>query len=84
LSTGTLGVPSLFLSETDEQNGQEESSLRNVNRGDSRCTILTETTGLSLALSIFPQVYDFEGDEVLKLIEPGLYKKGWRVGNNAK
>lgn len=43
---------------------------------------MIETIGLPLALSIFPQVYDFMGDAVLSLVEPGLYRKGWRTGRN--
>jgi hypothetical protein len=40
---------------------------------------VNETVGLPLALTVFPQVYDFPGDEVLRLVEPGLYRKGWRT-----
>jgi hypothetical protein len=38
-----------------------------------------EIIGLSLALSLFPQVYDFQGEAVLHLVERGLYRKGLRV-----
>ena len=48
-------------------------------RGEPRCTFVDETIGLSLALSVFPQVYEFPGDAVLQLVEPGLYRKGLRV-----
>ena len=34
-----------------------------------------ETIGLRLVLDLLPQVDDFTGDEVLKLVEPGLYSK---------
>jgi hypothetical protein len=40
---------------------------------------VNEIIGLPLALTAFPQVYDFPGDVVLQLVEPGLYKKGWRT-----
>ena len=53
--------------------------LRSKNRGDSPYSFLTEDSALSLALSIFPESYEFDGEEVLKLVEPGLYKRGWRV-----
>jgi hypothetical protein len=43
---------------------------------------VTEIIGLPLALSVFPQVYDFSGDAVLQLVEPGLYKKGWRTNQS--
>ena len=49
---------------------------RNVNRGEPRCTFVNEIVGLPLAMSVFPKVYDFAGDAVLSLVEPGLYKKG--------
>jgi hypothetical protein len=39
---------------------------------------VNEIVGLPLAMSVFPKVYDFAGDAVLSLVEPGLYKKGWR------
>ena len=32
-----------------------------------------------MALSIFPRIYEFPGEAVLQLVEPGLYKKAWRV-----
>ena len=59
--------------------GGEGNSLGNVNRGEPRCPFVIEIVGLPLALSVFPQVYDFPGDAVLELVEPGLYKKGWRT-----
>jgi hypothetical protein len=49
----------------------------NVSRGEPRCTFVNEIVGLRLAMSVFPKVYDFAGDAVLSLVEPGLYKKGW-------
>jgi len=45
---------------------------------------VTEIIGLPLALSVFPQVYDFSGEAVLELVEPGLYKKGWRVNRSVE
>jgi hypothetical protein len=57
---------------------QEETSLGNVSRGEPRCTFVNEIVGLPLMMSLFPKVYDFAGDAVLSLVEPGLYKKGWR------
>ena len=59
------------------------NSLGNVNRGEPRCPFVIEIIGLPLALSVFPQVYDFSGDAVLQLVEPGLYKKGWRTNRGA-
>lgn len=55
-----------------------------VNRGESLCTFVNEIIGLPLALTVFPQVYDFPGDAVLVLVEPGLYKKGWRSNHDTK
>jgi hypothetical protein len=48
-------------------------------RGKPLCTFVNEIIGLPLALSLFPQVFDFSGDEVLMLVEPGLYRKGLLV-----
>jgi hypothetical protein len=42
---------------------------------------VNETIGLPLSLTVFPQVYDFPGDAVLELVEPGLYKKGRRTNH---
>jgi hypothetical protein len=50
-----------------------------MSRGEPSCTFVNEIIGLPLALSVFPQVHDFSGDAVLGLVEPGLYKKGWRT-----
>jgi hypothetical protein len=41
--------------------------------------LVDEIIGLPLALTVFPQSYEFSGDAVLELVEPGLYKKGWLV-----
>ena len=43
---------------------------------------MNEIVGLPLAMSVFPKVYDFAGDAVLSLVEPGPYKKGWRNRNS--
>jgi hypothetical protein len=59
--------------------GREGSSLGNVRRGEPRCTFVNEITGLPLVLSIFPKVFTFPGDAVLKLVEPSLYRKGLRI-----
>ena len=59
-------------------------SFRNVNRGEPTCTFVNEIIGLPLALSIFPKVNEFSGDAVLELVEPGLYRKGWRVGDETE
>jgi hypothetical protein len=40
---------------------------------------VNEIIGLPLALSLFPQVYDFSGEAVLALVERGLYRKDFRV-----
>jgi hypothetical protein len=63
--------------------GGEDNSLGNVSRGEPRCPFVNEIIGLPLVLSVFPQVYDFPGDAVLQLVEPGLYKKGWRTNRGA-
>src|SRR5262249_50683307 len=44
-------------------------------RGAPRCTVVNEISGWRLALSVFPEVYDFSGDAVLGFVEPGLYRK---------
>ena len=44
-------------------------------RGEPRCTFVNEIVGLPLVLSVFPQSYQFGGDAVLELVEPGLYRK---------
>jgi hypothetical protein len=62
--------------------GGEETSLGNVSRGEPLCTFVNEIIGLPLALTVFPQVYDFPGDEVLQLVEQGLYKKGWHTNHS--
>lgn len=49
------------------------------NRGEPLCTFVNEIIGLPLALSLFPQVFDFAGEAVLTLVERGLYRKGFRV-----
>jgi len=38
-------------------------------------TKVHEIMGLDLALEVFPQLVPFEGDAVLRFIEPGLYSK---------
>jgi hypothetical protein len=48
-------------------------------QGEPLCTFVNEIIGLPLALSVFPEVYDFTGDAVLPLVERGLYRKGLRV-----
>ena len=48
-------------------------------RGEPLCTFVDQIIGLPLALGVFPEVLDFRGDAVLKLVEPGLYRKGLRV-----
>ena len=48
-------------------------------RGEPRCTFVNEIIGLPLALSLFPQVYDFKGEAVLALVERGVYRKAFRV-----
>ena len=45
---------------------------------DSRCTFVNEIMGINLVRQMFPQLLDFQGDAVLQLVEPGLYRKGWR------
>jgi hypothetical protein len=40
---------------------------------------VNEIIGLPLALTVFHQVFDFPGDAVLELAEPGLYEKDWRT-----
>ena len=53
-------------------------------RGETLCTFVDEIIGLPLALGVFPEVLDFPGDAVLKLVEPGLYRKGLRVDRSAE
>jgi hypothetical protein len=36
---------------------------------------VNEIIGLPLALGLLPKIYDFAGDAVLRLVEPGLYHK---------
>lgn len=55
--------------------GREGNSLGNVNRGDSIWSLLHETSGLRLALGVFPQNLEFQGDAIAKYVEPGLYSK---------
>jgi hypothetical protein len=50
-----------------------------ISRGEPRCTFVNEIVGLPLALSLFPQVFDFPGEAVLALVERGLYRKGFCV-----
>jgi hypothetical protein len=59
--------------------GGEDNSLGNVHRGEPLCTFVDEIIGVPLALSLFPQVYDFQGEAVIALVERGLYRKGFRV-----
>jgi hypothetical protein len=40
---------------------------------------VNEINSAPLALALFPQVYQFSGEAVLELVEPGLYQKGWRL-----
>jgi len=39
-----------------------EGLVSEASRGEPRFTLVTEIIGLPLALSVFPQVYDFPGD----------------------
>jgi hypothetical protein len=54
---------------------REEKSLGNVSRADSRPTIVNETAGVGLVLCLLPKTIAFNGDAVLDLVEPGLYRK---------
>ena len=58
----------------------EGISITKVSRGEPRCPFVIEIIGLPLALSVFPQVYDFSGDAVLQLVEPGLYNSRFLDG----
>jgi hypothetical protein len=44
-------------------------------RGDWRLPFVNETSGLWLVAGLFPETVEFTGDAVLKLVEPGLYRK---------
>jgi hypothetical protein len=55
----------------------EGISTTKVNRGEPSCTFVNEIIGLPLVRYVFPQFYDFPGDAVLELVEPGLYRKAW-------
>jgi hypothetical protein len=78
------GTPDLLESpgRSGHLSGGEGESLGNVNRGEPRCTFVNEIIGLPLALSVFPRVYDFPGDALLELVEPGLYRKAWRTSRS--
>jgi hypothetical protein len=76
-------APAGELREEPCGSGREGESLGNVSRGETRCTFVNEIVGLQLALSMFPQVLDFPGDAVLRLVQRGLYRKGWRTGPDA-
>lgn len=65
----------------DSRNRWRDFVLRR-SRGEPLCTFVTEIIGLPLALTVFPQVYDFPGDAVLQLVQPGLYKKGWHTNHS--
>jgi hypothetical protein len=77
--SGTLAVSGVLDKRKDSLTTPvSESSCR----GEPLCTFVDEIIGLPLALSLFPQVFDFEGEAVLSLVERGLYRKGFRVGCN--
>jgi len=42
---------------------------------DSLPPIVTETRGLETVLGLFPRNIEFDGSEILGLVEPGLYSK---------
>ena len=44
-------------------------------RGDSTCTFVTEFLGRGLVRQVFPQTLLFQGDQVLRLVQPGIYRK---------
>lgn len=46
-----------------------------TSRDDSRCPFVYEISGLSLVLGLFPRIYEFKGEAVEALVEPGLYRK---------
>lgn len=52
-----------------------EGLVVSSSRGDCRFTLLHENEGLELALSLFPQAIEFEGDAVLQHVKLGLYSK---------
>ena len=52
-------------------------------RGDLLSPFVNEIIGLPTTLIVFPQVYEFSGDAVLELVEPGVYRKGWRSGRSS-
>jgi hypothetical protein len=53
----------------------DDGPSQKSSRGDWIRTFVNEKSGLHLALSVFPEVYEFPGEAVLALVEPGLYKK---------
>src|ERR1700720_1901189 len=53
-----------------------------VKRGEPRCTFVDEIMGSPLLVNVFPKLYEFQGDAVLELVEPGLYQKAWRAATH--
>jgi len=58
--------------------GEKPQPLRvsgSNSRADSLPTIVNETSGVGLVLRLLPKTIAFNGDAVLDLVEPGLYRK---------
>jgi hypothetical protein len=53
----------------------EGRSIGNVSRGDWRCTLANDSTGLGLVLQVFPKRIAFAGHELYALVEPGRRSK---------
>jgi hypothetical protein len=52
-----------------------EGLISKNNRGDRNCTFVIDPAGLWVLSQTFPRILHFDGDEVLTLVQSGLYKK---------
>ena len=53
--------------------GRRGRLVHHVQSGDSPCTLLNETAKRRLIRLILPQPLKFTGDEIMWLVQPGLY-----------
>lgn len=75
LATAKQGRVSTDQYESPTISNREGESLGNVNRADWRPTFVNEMAGVGLVLRLLPKTITFNGDAVLDLFEPGLYRK---------
>ena len=54
---------------------QAAGAFNTGGRGGRIWSFVNETPGQRLVLGLLPQAIGFEGDEILQLVEPGLYGK---------